>query len=278
MLLKDKGSAFSFIYSLAVHLAALLIITLTFELRGTQATPLFNDSQEIIQGVLIDEGLLNQERQRIADRVEQAREAEEALRIESQRIESERVERARQQEEMRVEASRIAQEQESLRVDQVRNEERRRQEQAQRQREAEVERQRLAEQARLRARDVERTRLAEVARNNTESRAAERRAELENQRRLREIDQERNFYIRLIEARITQAWIRPGTVSDVRCRLLVTQIPSGDVVDVEVLECNASDAVIRSIEAAVNRASPLPQPRVSGVFDRLLELDFIIEQ
>ena len=95
---------------------------------------------------------------------------------------------------------------------------------------------------------------------------------------MREIDQERNFYIRLIEARITQAWIWAGTVSDVRCRLLVTQIPSGDVVAVEVLECNASDAVIRSIEAAVNRASPLPQPRVSGVFDRLLELDFIIEQ
>ena len=60
------------------------------------------------------------------------------------------------------------------------------------------------------------------------------------------------------------------------CRLLVTLIPSGEVVGVTVQECNASDQIILSVERAVRRASPLPLPRITSVFERRLELDFII--
>jgi colicin import membrane protein len=54
----------------------------------------------------------------------------------------------------------------------------------------------------------------------------------------------------------------------------VTQIPSGDVTNVRVGTCNGDGAVIRSIEAAVNRASPLPRPPVPELFQRNLLVIF----
>jgi colicin import membrane protein len=68
----------------------------------------------------------------------------------------------------------------------------------------------------------------------------------------------------------TSGSARPG----LDCSVQVTQIPSGDVVDVRVLSCNGDEAVVRSIEAAVLRASPLPQPPTAALFERTLILEF----
>jgi colicin import membrane protein len=54
----------------------------------------------------------------------------------------------------------------------------------------------------------------------------------------------------------------------------VVQIPSGDVVDVKVGRCNGDEAVVRSIEAAVRKASPLPKPPSDAVFERNLIVTF----
>ena len=82
-------------------------------------------------------------------------------------------------------------------------------------------------------------------------------------------------YIRLIENRIQQSWIPPASaMAGLECVVNVTQIPSGDVVDVRVGRCNGDDAVIRSIEAAVLRASPLPRPTIASLFERNLEVVF----
>ena len=54
----------------------------------------------------------------------------------------------------------------------------------------------------------------------------------------------------------------------------VTQIPSGDVIDVRIGRCNGDDAVLRSIEAAVLRASPLPKPPIPALFERNLQVIF----
>jgi colicin import membrane protein len=63
-------------------------------------------------------------------------------------------------------------------------------------------------------------------------------------------------------------------VAGLECVVNVTQIPSGDVIDVRVGQCNGDDAVIRSIEAAVRRASPLPKPPLPALFDRNLIVTF----
>ena len=133
--------------------------------------------------------------------------------------------------------------------------------------------------------ELERQRELEVERRRQEAVAAAQRAEMEAelQQALAVEDERRRAqesglldeYIRLIENRIQQNWIPPGSaISGLECSVNVTQIPSGDVVDVQVGRCNGDDAVVRSIEAAVLRSSPLPRPPIPSLFERNLEVVF----
>lgn len=82
-------------------------------------------------------------------------------------------------------------------------------------------------------------------------------------------------YIGQIQARINRAWIRPPSAkAGLKCVVIVTQVPGGEVTAVNVLECNADEAVRRSVEAAVLRASPLPEPSDPTLFDRTLRITF----
>ncbi|MBI80184.1 MAG: protein TolA, partial [Gammaproteobacteria bacterium] len=45
--------------------------------------------------------------------------------------------------------------------------------------------------------------------------------------------------------------------------------------DVVVGQCNGDQVVIRSLEAAVLRSSPLPRPPIPSLFERNLIIDFI---
>jgi colicin import membrane protein len=54
----------------------------------------------------------------------------------------------------------------------------------------------------------------------------------------------------------------------------VTQVPGGEVTGVQVGSCNGDAAVRDSIEAAVYRASPLPEPPNPDLFDRNLVFNF----
>jgi colicin import membrane protein len=78
-----------------------------------------------------------------------------------------------------------------------------------------------------------------------------------------------------IKARIERAWIRPASARQgIDCILHVTQVPGGEVVNVQLGACNGDDAVKQSILDAVYRASPLPAPSDPSLFERNLELDF----
>ena len=54
----------------------------------------------------------------------------------------------------------------------------------------------------------------------------------------------------------------------------VVQLPTGDVVSAKVAQCNGDEAVRRSIENAVLKASPLPKPPSQAVFSRTFTLTF----
>jgi colicin import membrane protein len=82
----------------------------------------------------------------------------------------------------------------------------------------------------------------------------------------------------MITNRIEQNWIRPASAgSGLDCMVRVAQIPSGEVISatVDVARCNGDDAVIRSIEAAVLKSSPLPRPPVPALFERNLNIEFV---
>jgi colicin import membrane protein len=86
-------------------------------------------------------------------------------------------------------------------------------------------------------------------------------------------------YRGLIQARIQSNWIRPPTAREgLDCTLDVTQVPGGQVVNVKLEACNGDAAVRQSIENAVYRASPLPDPPDPALFQRNFAFRFKPDQ
>jgi len=212
--------------------------------------------------------------------------------------EQQRLEEAERQRQLDLEREqeRIRQQQatEQRRLEQE-AEERQKREQAERQRqqreaeeqrrreEAELERQRQeAEKRRLE--DIERQRL-ENERKAREAEEAERRRQLaaelaEEQSMLDALNSgEQARYIFAIQQRIQQNWIRPASaIPGLECVVQVRQVPGGEVIGASIESCNGDAAVQRSIEAAVFKASPLPQPENPTLFDRNLRIIFKPEE
>lgn len=82
-------------------------------------------------------------------------------------------------------------------------------------------------------------------------------------------------YNAALVARITRAWIQPPTARPgIDCRVEVTQVPGGEVVGARVTQCNGDAAVRQSIENAVLRSSPLPDPPDPALFHRVFTFEF----
>lgn len=185
-----------------------------------------------------------------------ARQAEEEKRIQDALIEKERLEKIRQQEEA---------------------EERKREKE-------ELERKQREEEEKERKRqEAEQKRLDDIKRQREEN--ERRRRELEADQRAQEIEDEairmaaRNSpamdaYIFAMAQKIRRNWNAPASANaETLCSARVTQIPGGEITGVNILNCNGDDAVRRSVEAAIRRSSPLPEPSDPALFDRNLTIN-----
>jgi len=86
-------------------------------------------------------------------------------------------------------------------------------------------------------------------------------------------------YIALIKQKVERNWAQPpGSAGQIECEVYVSQIPGGEVVGVRMGRCNADPAVVRSLEAAVYKSSPLPLPANPMLFERNLRFTFKPEQ
>jgi len=83
-------------------------------------------------------------------------------------------------------------------------------------------------------------------------------------------------YRAALQAAIVQNWRRPDSVSlGQRCKIVIRQLPGGQVVDAKVdPSCPYDEAGRSSIEAAVLKAQPLPYAGFESVFQRTLILNF----
>ena len=86
-------------------------------------------------------------------------------------------------------------------------------------------------------------------------------------------------YKGLIKNQITRSWAFPVSYQKgMKCKVLVRLIPSGDVVSVRIIQSSGNSAFDRSVEMAVNKASPLPVPKSStGLFDHFREVEFVFD-
>ncbi len=265
------------VLSTVLHVAVAVTLTLGVRFSDRSQYPLPVE-QVVIEATVVDEAMIlremerleQQEQEEILRQQEQARLAREQaeaarrqLEEEQQRLEAVRQERERatQLEEQRlIDVQRQLEEAQRLQAEEELRLVKEREAEAQRQRE---ERQRLAREA------EEARRLAEMEAELQQALA------VEDERRRAEESGLLDQYRRLIVNRIEQEWIRPLSAQPgLECEVQVIQIPSGDIVDVRVGRCNGDDAVIRSIEAAVLNASPLPRPPIPSLFERTLNVVF----
>lgn len=198
------------------------------------------------------------------------REAEEKKRLEDLRVEQERIRREKVEEEKRKQQAEV---------------ERKKREDAERKKREEAERERREKEAeRKRLEDIERQRQEnERLRKEAEKAAAQQRRNAEikaEEERLAAMNaglQER--YVLSIRNHIYRNWAPPASARfGSECEVIVRQVPGGEVVGVTILKCDGDDALRRSVEAAVFRASPLPLPPDPSVFDRNLRLILKTEQ
>lgn len=202
---------------------------------------------------------------------------------EQKRLDDLRQEQQRQQEAERARLQRIEDEKKEAEQKAAEEEARRKaaQEEAKRkaEEEAELERKR-AEAERLRQ-ENERKQREENERKRRESEAAllQEQIDAENARIEARNSNEMAAYMFAIRQKVERRWVAPPTTpSDLECEVVVRQQPSGDVISAQVVRCNGDAAVQRSIEAAVFKASPLPQPSIRDLFDTNLRFIFKPEQ
>ncbi|GHA80790.1 cell envelope integrity protein TolA [Cognatilysobacter bugurensis] len=83
-------------------------------------------------------------------------------------------------------------------------------------------------------------------------------------------------YAAALQAAITARWTRPDSIPPgALCRLVIRQLPGGEVVSAEVgSPCAYDEQGRRSIEAAVLKAQPLPYAGFERVFQRTVTLNF----
>lgn len=83
-------------------------------------------------------------------------------------------------------------------------------------------------------------------------------------------------YQAALQEAILRNWVRPDSVPlGQRCKLVIRQLPGGEVMDVQVsATCPYDELGRRSVEAAVLKAQPLPYAGFETVFSRTLTLNF----
>lgn len=83
-------------------------------------------------------------------------------------------------------------------------------------------------------------------------------------------------YVAALTRAITAKWTRPESIpAGARCKIVIRQLPGGEVVDAQVgSPCSYDEQGRRSIEAAVLKAQPLPYAGFEAVFNRTLIFTF----
>ena len=82
-------------------------------------------------------------------------------------------------------------------------------------------------------------------------------------------------YVLYIKEKVQRSWIRPpSSGSELSCTVEVRLIPSGEVIDAQIVRGSGSPAFDRSVEAAVFKASPLPVPPDPEVMEQFRSLRF----
>ncbi len=256
-----------------------LSIVLAVLLHGSVLAALFYFQQadteviDIVRPPAVKALLVNENPQARNERVLQQRQAQQE-RQERQRQETAQAERQRQEEQRRAQeqqaAERRQQEQERLQAEQQRvAQEQRQREQQQREQEQREQQQREAEQQR------QQELAAEQERQRQEQAQAQARAQQEaDAREFAETEAELVMaYSAVIHDLVQQYWSRPPSARNGMVVVLrIRMVPTGDVLDVEIVQSSGDFAFDRAAESAVLKVNRFTE--LQGMDLRLFDRNF----
>jgi colicin import membrane protein len=263
----DENYGAAIVWSVALH--AGIVLLLVFRLHfGSPELPSIGG--EVIEAVVVDYSVIEAMEQKGRRQAEQA--AAERRQREAERRAAEEQKRRAEQERLRVEQERqlVLQRQaaEKQAAEQKRQQEQRQKEAAA----SKAEEKRKQEEAR---KAEERVQLEAAQRREQEQLQAEAAAATRRETERKELASARELYMLAIQQKVERHWIKPPTAAPGQvCRVLIRQIPGGEVVSVEMETSTGDSAFDRSVEQAVYMASPLPEPSDPRVFDRALRFTF----
>ncbi len=279
---RDESNVIPMLLAALVHFAifAVMVVTVDFS-RKRPVTPLAIEARLVTEDALApppDPG----------PSPEEIRRQQELERQRQQELERQRqleAEQARIRAEQEAEQRRLAQEAEERRQREAAERERQRREAEERRRREEAEKERQRQEAeKRRQEEVERQR-RENERKRAEAEAAMRERLLQEELARESARLEAlasgamDRYRFAITRKIEQNWVRPASAGPgLECVINVRQVPGGEVISATIERCNGDAAVQRSIEAAVFKASPLPEPEDPSLFERNLRITFKPEQ
>jgi len=194
---------------------------------------------------------------------------------------SEELRRQAEEEKRRLDALLEQERLEKLRKQEEEDKKRREREEEERKKREEADKERKRIEAEKKRQDDIRRQREENERQRRELEAEQRAQEIEDeaQRLAAASSPAMAAYQAAIAQTIRRNWAVPASANpETRCSVRVTQLPGGEVVAVNILSCNGDDAVRRSVEAAIHRSSPLPEPSNPSLFDRNLTLNLTLER
>lgn len=90
-----------------------------------------------------------------------------------------------------------------------------------------------------------------------------------------QLNKAKNEYVPLIKQKVQNNWIKPeGWGKGVKCVVNVRMVPSGEVVSATVIRSCGHALYDRSVVNAVHKASPLPVPEDSTLFEPFRSINF----
>ncbi|MGH8272665.1 MAG: cell envelope integrity protein TolA [Gammaproteobacteria bacterium] len=83
-------------------------------------------------------------------------------------------------------------------------------------------------------------------------------------------------WIDAITATVQRNWNKPAsTPPGLDCTVKITLLPSGEVTNATMLQCNGNGVVEQSIITAIYKSSPLPTPSDPAAFENVIKFEFI---
>lgn len=262
------------VWAVIVHVLAFVAIGISFKSSDPKISAV--KQEKVIEAVAIDERKIEEEVNKLkkADKRkkrEQKRLQNKAKKAKSDRRKEEKKLRAlkkKQKEQERINKNKGIQENKKIAALKKKRKEQERQEKEAQDKLNKLEKERQEKQA-----------LLEKEEQQRQAVIAQKKRAAEQKKRAAYEQSEVSKYKGLIRSQITRNWIFPASYQKgMKCKILVRLIPSGDVVSVRVVQSSGNSAFDRSVEMAVNKASPLPVPKSSsGLFDHFREVEFVFD-